>query len=251
MARELFQRTIGVDDAEGDWTTLENVTFTVLNPGTTDEVPSYTTRTGATQTTQGNRTTGATGLMEFWLDYGIYDIKVVDNNVPKRIADKTYTIVVGPQAGSIVNAMLADDSVDNRVLANDAVGQTNLQDNSVGPNELIAGAVAAELGYTPVIRGNAGNSIKIYGPFTGFFDSGGGSGGEITVNVGAGVLAGTLGTDWDVAGALKYPDGGWGDSTSWMWSVKKDSDSVLRIRFTRPSNAFAYAQLNFSVKRYT
>jgi hypothetical protein len=89
MARSQYSDTIMyVDGTSGDLKPANNARISVYAPGTTTIQTIYTTRSaGATQTNP--FTTGSTGSVEFWAEWGDYDIKIEDLNVPSRFGTKT------------------------------------------------------------------------------------------------------------------------------------------------------------------
>lgn len=66
-----------------------NARVSVFQPGTTTLVTIYTTRSAGT--TKANPfTTGSDGAAEFWAEWGDYDIKYEDLEVPSRFGTKTF-----------------------------------------------------------------------------------------------------------------------------------------------------------------
>lgn len=89
MARDLYMNTIVAAQADGTLKALAGVQTYVYSPGTTTVVAIYQGRTGAAQ--QANpMLTDTTGSVSFYADVGEYDVRIVDTNVPPRIADQTF-----------------------------------------------------------------------------------------------------------------------------------------------------------------
>lgn len=75
-------------DTEGN--SLEDITVTVYNVGTSVEASIYALRSGG-GTVPSSFETGADGEISFWADPGSYDIELHDATIPARIGDKTIT----------------------------------------------------------------------------------------------------------------------------------------------------------------
>lgn len=93
MARDFFQKTFAYRDAADNnaLKTANGIQVRVYQPGTTTPVNVFGTRSLADVTPIGMPiTTGADGYVEFWADYGDYDIAIHDTIIPVRIADKTF-----------------------------------------------------------------------------------------------------------------------------------------------------------------
>jgi hypothetical protein len=92
MARDHHNDVVGLaeNDAQAKpvYRPLSNIQVSVYLPGTTTLTTIYQARTGASQKSN-PFTTVAGGVVEFWAEYGEYDIKFHDLNVPARIGDKT------------------------------------------------------------------------------------------------------------------------------------------------------------------
>ncbi len=92
MARDTFVDTVGLaeNDAQAKpvFRPLSNVQITVFLANTTNVATIYQSRAGASQKSN-PFTTAAGGLVEFWAEFGEYDIKFHDLNLPARIGDKT------------------------------------------------------------------------------------------------------------------------------------------------------------------
>lgn len=113
MARAQYSESVTfVDDTTGALMPAENARVSVYQPGTTTLVTIYTTRSaGATKSNP--FTTDVTGSSEFWADWGDYDIKYEDLEVPARFGTKTF----GWSSTSGANAAIplaANDAVTTR-----------------------------------------------------------------------------------------------------------------------------------------
>lgn len=142
--------------------------------------------------------------------------------------------------GSVSTGRLADDSVTNQKLAPNAVTSSEVQNGSLTPSDL---------NFIPVQRGNTGTPLKVYGPFGAFEDYSDG-GGAVTVNVGTGVAAGTVGSDWMVIGSRHWLNSGWGPQTGTEWTYRKSTDDSIIIDF-HGSAGFYFQQVFFVVIRFT
>jgi hypothetical protein len=120
MARDVFQMTVTNPDASAKLAALAGVGVTVVARGTNNPVNIYQRPTGATQgptpesgATGGPNpfTTGASGGIEFWCDGPAeLDVKLVDSQGPKRIADRAFGWNALPAAAaSIPGSILAAD----------------------------------------------------------------------------------------------------------------------------------------------
>lgn len=88
MARTQYSEVVTYVDA-GVLKPADNARVSVYLPATTTLVTIYTTRTAGTL--QSNPfTTDATGAVEFWAEWGDYDIKYEDLTVPARFGTKTF-----------------------------------------------------------------------------------------------------------------------------------------------------------------
>lgn len=113
MARDNFSDTVGLaeNDAQAKpvYRPLSNIQVTVYLGGTTTVATIYQGRTGATPKSN-PFTTAAGGGVDFWAEYGEFDVKFHDLNVPARIGDKTigWSSISGANA-AIPSAKLAAD----------------------------------------------------------------------------------------------------------------------------------------------
>lgn len=90
MARAQYSEVVTfVDDTTGALMPASNARVSVYQPGTTTLVTIYTTRSAGT-TKSNPFTTDLTGGSEFWADWGDYDIKYEDLDVPARFGSKTF-----------------------------------------------------------------------------------------------------------------------------------------------------------------
>lgn len=88
MARSQYAEVVTFIDS-GALKPANNARVSVFLPGTTTLVTIYTTRTAGT-TKSNPFTTGSDGAVEFWAEWGDYDIKYEDLNVPARFGAKTF-----------------------------------------------------------------------------------------------------------------------------------------------------------------
>ena len=88
MARSQYSEVVTFVDA-GVLKPANNARVSVYDQGTTTLVTIYTTR-GAGTTKSNPFTTDSTGTAEFWAEWGEYDIKYEDLNVPARFGTKTF-----------------------------------------------------------------------------------------------------------------------------------------------------------------
>jgi hypothetical protein len=108
--RDHYMSTVTSVDGTGTLKALSGVQVFVYLPGTTTTATIYSGKTGAS--TKANPIlTDATGLIEFYAEYGEYDIKFADTTVPARIATKTVSWnAVSAADGAIPTAKIGQDN---------------------------------------------------------------------------------------------------------------------------------------------
>jgi hypothetical protein len=120
MARDIYEKTMALADAQGAIKALAGIEVTVFEAGTTDLATIFQNRTGATQgptpatgAVGGPNpfVTGPSGAVEFWADGPAeFDVKLHDTQVPVRVADRTKGWNAVPaDTGSIPTSQLEED----------------------------------------------------------------------------------------------------------------------------------------------
>ena len=110
MARDYYSRTVALANAStGALTALSGVEARVYLAGTTTLATIYTTKTGSEQAAN-PYVTISDGFVSFWAEVGEYDIAIVDQTVPPRVAATTYYWqAISAAAGGIPSAKIASD----------------------------------------------------------------------------------------------------------------------------------------------
>lgn len=129
----LYNKSVTISGSPQDISLpADNVRIHVFAPGTTTLQTIYTARTGSTQKSN-PFLTGTDGAVEFWAEWGDYDVKFEETITPARIGDKTigWNSVSGADS-SISNAKIID--VSGSKLTNTTVALSKL-----GPDVLPAG----------------------------------------------------------------------------------------------------------------
>jgi hypothetical protein len=127
-------------DAEGN--SLEDITVTVYDVGTTNEATIYSNRSGG-GSIPSSFETDADGEITFWADPGSYDVVLEDSIIPARITEKTITW------DAISGDVLGISGTQIELFG---IGAGHIALNVIGPDQLAAPTIhAGTLGSDAVI----------------------------------------------------------------------------------------------------